>query len=73
MIARKPGLLTAAAVAHGLVVSPVVSSAAAPRAAGQVAHTDAVQVAQTVKKTPAKKAPPKKATYKKPTTKKPAA
>jgi len=70
MIARKPGLLTAAAVALGLVLSPVVSFAAAPRAAGQAAHTDAIQSAQTVKKTPAKKAPPKKATYKKPAAKK---
>lgn len=71
MTTRKPGFITAAAIALGLALSPVASFAAAPRAVGQIAQTDAVQTVQsgTTKKTPAKKTTAKKPAPKKKTAK----
>jgi hypothetical protein len=67
MTTRKPGLLTAAAIALGLALSPIASFAAAPRAVGPIAQTDAIQMVQNDAK---KKAPAKKTTAKKPAPKK---
>ena len=69
MKSRKPGILTAAAIAFGLAIAPIASFAAAPRAAGQIGHSDSITNAQTgstaPKKSTAKKSTPKKSTQKK--------
>jgi len=57
--------LTAAAIALGLALAPVVSFAAAPRAAGQLPQFESVHKVEGAQKKPTKKATPKKTTQKK--------
>jgi hypothetical protein len=57
--------LTTAAIALGLALAPVVSFAAAPRAAGQLPQFESVHKVEGTQKKPTKKAPPKKTTAKK--------